>query len=180
MLPKDGEAKEIRDLKALVPMKKRVWPLIAGAAGVVALLAATGIYLWYRRRKRQIIVPPPPPHEVAFAALDALRQTDFTNPEAVRQYFYALSEILRAYIEGRFALNATDLTTEEILPRLVHLPVLSSEQRGKLREFLTSTDLVKYGQHDATKHEIEGSYERALTFVEATAERAPAAAGATG
>ena len=173
VLPADGEAKDIRDLKPLVVPKKPVWPWLAGAGAIVFLGAGIGAWIWVRRRKRRLVVPPPPPHEIAFAALDALRNTDFTNPEAVRQYFYALSEVLRAYIEGRFTLNATDLTTEEILPRLADLPLLSSEQRAKLREFLVATDLVKYAQYQAGKPEIESAYERALTFVETTRPAEP-------
>jgi hypothetical protein len=171
VLPKDGEAKDIRDLKPLIVPKKPLWPWFAGAGAVVLIAVGVGGYVWYRRRRRAIVVPPPPPHEVAYAALDALRNTDFADPEAVRQYFYSLSEILRAYIEGRFTLNATDLTTEEILPRLVDLPLLSTDQRGKLKEFLFTTDLVKYAQHEPQKAEIETAYDRALTFVETTAER---------
>jgi hypothetical protein len=171
VLPKDGEAKDIRDLKPIIVPKKPVWPWVAGGAGLLLLMIGVGAVVWYRRRRRPIVVPPPPPHEVAYAALDALRNTDFANPEAVRQYFYALSEILRAYIEGRFALNATDLTTEEILPHIADLPLLASEQRGKLKEFLFATDLVKYAQHEPKKEEIEAAYDRALTFVETTTER---------
>ena len=65
-------------------------------------------------------------------ALDALRQTDFTDLEAVRDYYFRISEVLRAYIEGTFPLNATDLTTEEILPRLAEIAELESTlSRGR-------------------------------------------------
>jgi len=106
VLPKDGEAKDIRDLKPLIVPKKPVWPYLAAGGAFLVLGLAVGALVWARRRRKQLVVPPPPPHEVAYAALDALRNTDFTNREAVEAYFYALSEILRTYIEGRFTLNA--------------------------------------------------------------------------
>ncbi|MBI5507131.1 MAG: hypothetical protein HY903_00130 [Deltaproteobacteria bacterium] len=175
VLPKDGEAKDIRDLKPLAPLPRARWPYVAGSAALVAALVI-GLALWWRRRHRKaLVVPPPPPHEVAYAALDLLRQTDFSRPEAVRQYYYGLSEILRTYVEGRFTLNATDLTTEEILPRLTELPQLPAAERVTLKEFLFATDAVKYTTREPTKTDIEQAYEKALAFVEATALTTPVA-----
>lgn len=167
VLPSDGSAADIRDLK---PLRRAASPLPWGAIGgaAAALLAALAGWWWWWRRRRAAVAPPVPAHETAFAALAALRETDFDDPAAVRRFYFGLSETVRGYVEGRFALNATDLTTEEILARLRGVEALEAEQRRRLGGLLADTDLVKFAEHEPRRDEIESAYERALAFVEAT------------
>ena len=125
---------------------------------------------WYLRRRasKKDQLPPIPAHELAFEALNALRDTDFSDPESVRRFYFRVSEVVRAYIEGRFRLNATDLTTEEIVENLASLDDLATDQNHILLEFLSHTDQVKFAHHEPTRQDIEGTYELALGFVEAT------------
>ena len=166
VLRQDSEADDIRDIKPLQPMTKAVpWTLISGA--VVALLLIAGV-LW-RLRKPKVVHDnfPPPPHEEALLALDTLRHTDFNDPNEVRSYFFAISEVIRKYIERRYWLNATDLTTEEILANLPGLGLPGPLDKS-LRSFLRDTDMVKFASHNPAPEEIRSIYERALSFVEAT------------
>ncbi len=142
-----------------------------GAAAVLLLLAIGVIfYLRYRRRPSELI--PEPPHEIAFSELDALRATDFADPEAVHRFHFALSEILRTYVEGRYGLNATDLTTDEILFAMPRFSELGKSDGQSLQRFLVDTDHVKFADHHPNEPEIEANYERALGFVEATQPKA--------
>lgn len=179
VLPTEGGADDIRDIKPLQPPPEAVpWRWIAIAAGAL-LLAALG-WWWWRRRSRRPAAPPVPPHEVAFQALDELRGSDFDDPEAVRRFHFAISEVVRVYIEGRWGLNATDLTSEEIIARLSQLSGLAGEQAVSLRRFLLDTDQVKFADHEPTREEIHQTYERALGFVEATRPVAEAESAANG
>lgn len=165
---KDGEeATDIRELKGLRPKAQpKIWPWALGGVGLLAVVIAALLY-WRRRRARRY-VPPRPAHEIAFEALDLLRTTDFEDKEAVRLYYFSLSEVVRTYVEGRWGLNATDLTTEEIFGALEQgAPMLESHQE-KLRRFLLDTDRVKFAAHEASADEIRGAYEDALSFVEST------------
>ena len=63
-------------------------------------------------------MPRIPPYDLAIQELERLRRTDFSNLRELRRYYFAVSAVVRAYVEGRFGLNATDLTTEEILSRM--------------------------------------------------------------
>lgn len=170
VLPADGEeASDIRDIKPLRQVKSPVpWAWIV--AGLAALVAALGAWIWWRRRPEKVI-PPVPAHEIAFGALDGLRSTDFADAEAVRRFYFQISEVVRTYVEGRFGLNATDLTTEEILPALSSLPLLAQEQALELRRFLIATDQVKFADHTPSEADIQATYEGALSFVEATRPR---------
>jgi hypothetical protein len=165
VLPSDGEAEDIRGLKAIrqVQDSKRLWWIIGATILIVGAL--TWIYL-QRRRRKQVALPPRPPHELAFEALRALREIDLENPQQVRRFYFGISEAIRAYIEGRFRLNATDLTTEEILPHLSELDDLAANNRERLEFFLVDTDQVKFADYLPSGSEIESTYESALTFVE--------------
>jgi hypothetical protein len=139
-----------------------------GVALAVVLSLLGGALYFHRRGRRGLEEPAIPPHERAFEFLRALRETDFDDPAAVRRFYFSISEAIREYVEGRFGLNATDLTTEEIVSALPTLEDLDGEERGSLRLFLVDTDQVKFADHEPSQPEIEETYERALGFVETT------------
>ena len=171
VLPSEGQAEDIRDLKPPRDVRPRApWlRLVLGA--LVAAAVALAVGWWVRRwRHRRSQVPPRPAHEIAFEALARLRQTDFGDPTAVRRFYFQISETIRLYVEGRFALNATDLTTEEILDWLGLGEGPREGQAGQLEQFLLETDQVKFAHREPCQQDIENTYERALGFVEATRE----------
>lgn len=171
VLPADGQAEDIRGLKPLRDVRRRPPWLWIGAVALVVIALGLAVAWWLRRwRQRSSYVPPRPAHEIAFEALAALRQTDFDDPEAVRRFYFQISETVRAYVEDRFELNATDLTTEEILEWLALGEGPDVGQGGQLKEFLKSTDEVKFAHRDPSQQDIESTYEHALGFVEATRE----------
>ncbi len=171
VLPQDGEgeASDIRDLKPLEKVTSPIpWGWIAAGTGALVSLLL-GLFLW---RRRPVKLPPAiPAHEIAFRELNDLRGTDFDDPQAVRQFHFRISEILRAYVEGRFGLNATDLTTEEILAKLPVLGEIPPSSALDLRTFLEATDQVKFADHAPPRDEIQETYELGLGFVEATTPR---------
>lgn len=176
VLPADGtEVTDIRDIKPLRRVEPgRPWLLWLGIASAVLALAAAA-WWWRRRRKRgsaSPATPRVPPYELAIQELERLRRTDFSNLRELRRYYFAVSAVLRAYIEGRFGLNATDLTTEEILSRLGEPAAIAIRldpvQARRLERFLLATDQVKFAAHLPGPEEIDRTYEQALGFVQAT------------
>lgn len=169
VLPAEGGAEDIRGLKPLRPPERAGrWPWIV--AGLAALALAAAALWWWRRRPRPLPAPIPA-HELAFRELDELRATDFSDPAAVRRFHFRISAVVRAYVEGRWGLNATDLTREEIVAALAGLPELPAAEAGRLRDFLAATDRVKYAEHRPAEAEIRDTWELALGFVEATRPR---------
>lgn len=176
----DGEATDIRGLKPLREVVRPTpWWWFAAGGGAVALMGLLGFLLW-RRSHRAKLVPPRPAHEVAYEALERLRRTDFDDPEAMRLFHFEISEVIRTYVENRFTLNATDLTTEEIVAELDGLRDLSGDESRRLHSFLAATDRVKFAAYHPGEEEISTTYEGALSFVEATRERQEAAAPEAG
>lgn len=171
VLPSEGQAEDIRDLKPLREVRPRAPWLWIVLGALLAFAVALAVGWWVRRwRRRRSQVPPRPAYEIAFEALAELRHTDFDDPQAVRRFYFQISETVRIYVESRFEFNATDLTTEEILDWLELGEGPGEGPGGQLQQFLLQTDQVKFAHQDPNQQDIESTYERALGFVEATRE----------
>lgn len=129
---------------------------VAGAAAL--LLALFFLWRWWRGRPAKSAPPPPPPHLRAYQALDLLLASELLARGEVKPFHFAVSDILRHYIEERFALQAPERTTEEFLAdlgRLADQPgLIRHPHRLLLREFLTHCDLVKFAEHHPGETEI--------------------------
>lgn len=171
LLAKDDQGKSISDIAP--PVAKPISPWLwvgAGAAG--AVLLALIIYLWKRRRKQFTVLPPPlPPHLIAYQALDRLLATDLLAMGEFQEFYGALSDILRHYIEQRFGLRAPERTTEEFLAELRGVasgPMATTATKLLLRDFLNRCDLVKFAKETPGRPEAEGAVEVCRTFIRET------------
>jgi hypothetical protein len=112
------------------------WAALAGAASAALLLALLGTR-WLMRRLRR---PPPPvlPEVWALRALGEL-SPEWVGSGRAREYYYRLSEIVRGYIERKFAVAAPEMTTEEFLLKLGAdverwaRPTAAATERGRRR-----------------------------------------------
>ncbi|MFO0839632.1 MAG: hypothetical protein U1D55_14040 [Phycisphaerae bacterium] len=158
------------------PLPMPWWQRLALAGGAVALLAlGYGVYRFMRARAAR---PPPPlsPEEWAMAALSELRVLEWCGSGRVQQLYYRLSEVVRQYIERKFALAAPEMTTEEFLAALARDRGAVPYNADRLREFMTACDVVKYAAYVPDMEAAQAAHGAARTFVEATAKSAHAEA----
>ena len=96
-------------------------------------------------------------------------------------WYVELSDIVRRYVEERFALRAPELTTEEFLFEAGRSAELSSSHRGLLSDFLERCDRVKFARYTPGADESRQAFEVAERFLaESRAPEDPAgAAGVT-
>ena len=121
--------------------------LLFGAMTVVLLLLLlAGIWWWRKKRaSRTETVPPQPPDVLALGRLNELAgRADMS----VKRYYFNLSAILRRYIEGRFGVEAMEMTAEELTPRLEQLDLAQSLEQD-VRRFIKSSDLIKFAKQGA-------------------------------
>src|SRR5207248_1436644 len=74
-----------------------------------------------RLRQRVIVRPGPPPrpaHEIALERLDRLGAYGFLENADNRPFYFAVSEIIRDYLGGRFGFDSLELTTDELMEEL--------------------------------------------------------------
>ena len=116
---------------------------------VVALLALLLLALLSIKRKEATKDLPPlrPPDEIALERLKALQEKGYMENMEHEPFYVELSDIVRHYLEGRFALHAPDRTTEEFLREAASTNVLSREHQNLTASFLEQCDLVKFARH---------------------------------
>jgi hypothetical protein len=165
-----GAPTDIRDIRPPIepPFYWRPY-YVGGAALAVVVATALLAYRLLRRRERAAAgVPPRPAHEIAIEDLERLRGRRLTDHGLFKEYYSALSGIVRAYLERRFAVRAPEMTTEEFLLTSARGGRLQSTHRALLSDFLSESDLVKFARHVPTIADSERAYAAARRFVDET------------
>ena len=174
--------KDMKDIHDLKPAETfpNYWLWVVPALLLLAAALAWAGWRLYRglRRKREQAASSPP-WEQALAALDALPWREWLEAGQVKRYYYALSEVLKRYIERRFEFNAVEQTTTEIL---ASMRVRRTPMREEVRAFLTRSDFVKYARTVPPDEEMRSAIGQVREFVTRTmpAEPVPATGTETG
>ena len=175
ILMSDGtNATDIKDIKLPLYFLAN-WKLWL-AIGLVVCLAAAGFIIYFIRRRRtaakMLLVLRA--HEIAYKALEDLKESGLLKNGLVKEYFFRLSFIVRQYLENQFKLRAPEMTTEEFLTAMsnvgaIHeLPLLSSDIKSLLTDFLEKSDMVKFARYGPTADEILGAFAAAKRLVDET------------
>ena len=168
---------EIRDIK---PPMHAPWlfedyvPYLI-ALVVVAAIAGGGYYYWWMKKKKKdlladikVIIPP---HREALTALRLLEEKKLWQQGLVKQYYSELTEIIRYFFERRWSIIALELTTDEILVQMKHIPDALNVWK-EMETFFITADLVKFAKYEPSpaehETEIRSAYEIVRTMVPKT------------
>ena len=150
---------------------KEFLPWIAVAVVAVAIIFFF-IRLWKRWRERRSLFAEPSipdsPYIAALKELETIRNERLWQNNQMKLYYTRITDVLRVYIEARFALQAMEKTSAEILHELRSKEIEESEYNS-LKELLEVADLVKFAKYVATETENENAIPRAIRFVSTTA-----------
>ncbi len=160
----------IKDIKGPLSFQANYTLLvIILAIVIISILIFLIIYLIKKRAALKTrIVHLKKAHEIAYEALDLLTSRDLPGNGLIKDYYFEISDIARAYIENRFLLKAPEMTTEEFLYSLRDSDILTNQQKDIVKEFLTQCDLVKFAKYGPTKPEIEASFDTVKRLVDET------------
>ena len=149
------------------------YPIIYGVLLGLFLLCVI-IYIIKRLKNRKSLlpfaepdVPKLPPYEQAIKELDELKGQKLWQQGLNKEYYTALTETLRRYIDERFGVNAMELTSSEILDLLRSAPEVKSVY-DKLQQILQLADFVKFAKIHPLPNENDLSLVNAYLFVNAT------------
>ena len=170
VLPEGGELAELRPARAALeelrgPWLQRNWPWLVSGLGVLAALGA-GVVAWLRRAEERARLTA---FDRAVARLDRLERRGLPGADAADAWYVELSDIVRRYIEERFALRAPELTTEEFLAEAGRSPELTAAHRELLSAFLATCDRVKFARYNPGEDESRGALDVAKRFLNETA-----------
>ncbi|NNE07599.1 MAG: hypothetical protein HKN20_03445 [Gemmatimonadetes bacterium] len=174
-LDEDGELRNVK-APAAAP---RNWPRVLIPWAAVLVLAILIVWIIYRIKTRPAAIDPTlaavdlrPAHEIAEKELaDLLVRWEAggdSDPDR-RQYFYDISQIVRAYIRNRYGLPATERTTREIMNE-IKVERIAPETIGRLRTLLTDCDRVKYAADSSLEERFVEYVEASHAFVHETRE----------
>ena len=161
---------EIRDIK---PPMHAPWlfedyvPYLI-ALVVVAAIAGGGYYYWWMKKKKKdlladikVIIPP---HREALTALRLLEEKKLWQQGLVKQYYSDLTEIIRYFFERRWSIIALELTTDEILVQMKHIPDALNVWK-EMEAFFITADLVKFAKYEPSPAEHETEIRSAYEIV---------------
>ena len=177
------EGGDIRDIKGPLAIPFSVVTLLPWLAGLVILCAAAyWLYRRYRRRQRpdvQVpVVPPRPAHEIAYESLDALEASGLLELGEVKTYHIRVSDIMRVYAEGRFGVEAMEMTTSGVLDGLRRTGAVSGVLVD-FRQLLDRCDLVKFAKFRPYAPACRGLIPLGRRLVDVTTSAAVVPAAAT-
>lgn len=167
--------KPIKPIKGIMTVPTSWLDYIWYIVGGILLLGVLLFFLLRRKPKPRPAAPPPPPvplHIRIFQELDALEQQGLWQRGEVKQYYVALTDILRHYIEARFAVPAMERTTDELTAAARGHAELC-RHADTLYSILRTADMAKFARAQPMPDEHVAALRNTRDFVTATIPQAP-------
>ena len=148
-----------------------LWVFVAIAcAGIIACAI-----LLFRRKKGLISKPVKitPPYDLAVMRLNDLQAKKLPQSGRDKEYYTELTDILRQYLDGRFEINAMEMTSTQIINTLRH----NKETRpgsDLMKQILEIADFVKFAKVRPLPDDNIKSFNAAVKFVEDSKPLPPA------
>lgn len=124
---------------------------------IFAIIVVTLAVSAYLRSRPKKVVPPPPPRPawiIAIEALDAIARSDLLSRGLTKEYYDAISDVVRRYLGGSRGFDALEMTTEELLRRMRKSP-LPGVAPAEIEHLLRECDLVKFARYVPSHEESE-------------------------
>ena len=155
-----------------LPFLWEEWRMVMFGSLLFLLMMACIAYLWYHvkhgkpivrfiRRKKKL-----PPHQVAMTEIERIKSERKWAEEDSKEYYTLLTDTLRNYIRDRYGFNAMEMTSSEIIDRLISEN--NEEALDELREIFRTADLVKFAKYSTLINENDANLVAAVEYVNQT------------
>lgn len=154
------------------PFMWKEWSLSFWLSIVMLMLLAVAYYLYLRLRDnkpviaRIRIVKRLLPHQKAMKAIEEIKAEKMLTAEDSKEYYTRLTDALRKYIEERYGFNAMEMTSSEIIDRLMAAGDLQS--LNELSQLFQTADLVKFAKYSTLINENDANLVSAVDFINKT------------
>ncbi|HEY0672313.1 MAG TPA: DUF4381 family protein [Longimicrobiales bacterium] len=173
VLPPDTTNIEAKPPKDVWGADRIWWPWLLAA--LLALIAAVLLYWWYRRRRAARaevpVIPFVDPRAEALQEIQRIRALGLIEQKQYRQHYILLSEVLRVFAGRMEPEWSTDLTTDELAPR-----IKPRKDAYPLLAVLRSADMVKFARRQPAAADAHKDVETAEAWVREFNKPEPVAA----
>lgn len=142
------------------------WIIIA----IVVIGFVIFVYFKWLRHGKIPLIPtkkPIPPYELAIDRLTTLQDKMLWQKGAEKEYYTELTDILRNYLNGRFGINAMEMTTPQIIDAITKNQG-TAEYTSLINAVLMQADFVKFAKARPQAEENQRSFGNVRQFVELT------------
>ena len=154
------------------PFQWNDWSLSFWLSVVLLVLLALCYYLFLRLRdnkpiiSRIRIVKRLLPHQKAMKEIEQIKADKMVASENSKEYYTKLTDTLRKYIEERYGFNAMEMTSSEIIEKL--MAVQDDKALSELRHLFLTADLVKFAKYSTLINENDMNLVNAIEFINQT------------
>ena len=139
-------------------------------AGLLIIAAGICGYLIMTRKVEVPLLPkkkPVPPYELAMQRLENLREQNLWQNGQEKEYYTRLTDILRDYLQGRFGINAMEMTSQQIT-RVLNENETTRMPNARMKRILEIADFVKFAKVRPLPDDNHRALAEAVRFVEET------------
>lgn len=154
------------------PFEWQDWSLSFWLSILLLLLVALTYYLYVRLRAGKPIITHIKivkrllPHQKAMKEIEQIKAEKMVTSENQKEYYTKLTDTLRRYIEERYGFSAMEMTSSEIIGRLM----ASGDQQSlnELTQLFMTADLVKFAKYSTLINENDQNLVNAIDFINQT------------
>ena len=147
------------------------WSMTFWLSMLMLLLTGVVIYLYLRLRANKPIITRIKivkrllPHQKAMKEIEQIKADKMVTSENQKEYYTKLTDTLRRYIEERYGFSAMEMTSTEIIDRLMQTDQQSLDE---LRQLFMTADLVKFAKYSTMINENDANLVNAIDFINQT------------
>jgi hypothetical protein len=153
------------------------WSLSFWLSVLLLILLALVYYLYIRMRDNKPIithiriVKKLLPHQKAMKEIEQIKADKMVSSENPKEYYTKLTDTLRKYIEERYGFSAMEMTSSEIIERLMKTD--DPQTLSELRQLFLTADLVKFAKYSTLINENDANLVSAIDFINKTKVETP-------
>ena len=153
------------------PFQWSDWSLSFWLSILMLVMMAVCYYLYLRLRDNKPIIAHIKivkrllPHQKAMKEIEQIKADKMVSSDNQKEYYTKLTDTLRRYIEERYGFSAMEMTSTEIIERLMQTDQQSLEE---LRQLFTTADLVKFAKYSTMINENDANLVNAIDFINQT------------
>ena len=154
------------------PFQWSEWSPLFWFSLILILLAVVMFYLIVRLRDNKPIIAKIRfvrkmlPHQTALKEINRIKKEKLNASSDQKEYYTALTDTFRKYLQERFGFNAMEMTSSEIIQRLRE--EADQEKIEELKQLLETADLVKFAEYSTRDDEKDKGLESVVAFINET------------